>query len=199
MNKLILSTDNQNKIIEIKEALEGLPINIYGKSEYVNERVEVDEIYKTLEDNAKIKAEAIKSLVEDAYILADDTGLFINALNGEPGVHSARYGGDHDDSSNIKKVLDKLKDKNDRSAYFKTVFYLITPTGHGEVIEGKCEGSILTERHGHSGFGYDPIFKPNNLDTSFAQMSIYEKNEISHRGRALKNLRTYLKKILSRS
>ena len=199
MNKLILSTDNKNKILEIKEALQGLPLSIYAKSDYLTEKIDVDEKFDTLEENAKAKAEALKAYVKDAYILSDDTGLFIEALNGEPGVHSARYAKDHNDRANIDKVLDKLKGKDNRSAYFKTIFYLITPQGEERVIEGICPGQILKEIQGKETFGYDPIFQPQGKDFSFGQMTLEEKNQISHRGKALKALKEVFKELLIES
>ena len=196
MKKLILSTDNKNKVLEIKEALEGLPLEVYAKSDFIDKEIQVDEKYDSLEENARLKAESLKEHAPECFILADDTGLFVHALKGEPGVHSARYAGNHDDEANIKKVLKNLKDQEDRAAYFKTVFVLINPKGQEEIIEGVCEGTILKEIQGPKTFGYDPIFQPNGKNISFAEMTIHEKNEISHRGRALVGLREYFKKVL---
>ncbi|MBS4871300.1 MAG: RdgB/HAM1 family non-canonical purine NTP pyrophosphatase [Peptoniphilus sp. oral taxon 375] len=196
MKKLILSTDNKNKVLEIKEALEGLPLEVYAKSDFIDKEIQVDEKYDSLEENARLKAESLKEYAPECFILADDTGLFVHALKGEPGVHSARYAGNHDDEANLKKVLKNLKNQEDRSAYFKTVFVLINPKGQEEIIEGVCEGTILKEIQGPKTFGYDPIFQPNGKNISFAEMTIHEKNEISHRGRALVGLREYFKKVL---
>lgn len=199
MKKLILSTDNKNKVLEIKEALAGLPLEVYAKSDFVDREIQVDEKYDSLEENARVKAEALKKYAPDCLILADDTGLFIQALGGEPGVHSARYAGNHDDDANIKKVLEKLKGQENRSAYFKTVFVLLDPEGGEKIIEGICQGNILKDIQGPRTFGYDPIFQPKGRESSFAEMTIHEKNEISHRGKALEGLRKYLKNLLGES
>lgn len=196
MEKLILSTDNTHKVIEIKEALEGLPLLIQGKSSLLQEPLEVEENLDTLEGNAGLKARALAEKLPGHYILADDTGLFVSSLNGEPGVHSARYGGDHDDRKNNLKLLENLKDQEDRSAYFKTVLFLIDPSGKEVILEGICPGKILKDFQGQEAFGYDPLFLPDNFQKSFAQMTTEEKNAISHRGRALAKLRDYLEETL---
>jgi len=125
----------------------------------------------------------------DYAVLADDTGLFVKALDGEPGVHSARYASEHDDKKNREKLLNNLKDKEDRSAYFKTEIILIDEDKNIIPIEGVCPGKISLEERGDNGFGYDSIFIPDGFDKTFAEMSHEEKNQISHRSRALKNLR----------
>ena len=125
----------------------------------------------------------------DYAVLADDTGLFVKALNGEPGVRSARYASEHDDKKNREKLLNNLKDKEDRRAYFKTEIILIDEDKNIIPIEGVCPGKISLEERGDNGFGYDSIFIPDGFDKTFAEMSHEEKNQISHRSRALKNLR----------
>ena len=155
---------------------------------------EVIEDGDTLYDNALKKASAMAERVDYA-VMADDTGLFVNALNGEPGVHSARYASEHDDKKNREKLLNNLKDKDDRSAYFKTEIILIDEEKNIIPIEGVCPGKISLEEKGENGFGYDSIFIPDGYDKTFAEMSHEEKNEISHRSRALKNLRDKLSKL----
>ncbi|MEF3317978.1 RdgB/HAM1 family non-canonical purine NTP pyrophosphatase [Peptoniphilus grossensis] len=188
MREIVLSTDNINKLREIREILEDLDIKIYGKSDIEGLDFEVIEDGDTLYDNALKKASAMAERVDFA-VLADDTGLFVKALNGEPGVHSARYASEHDDKKNREKLLNNLKDKEDRSAYFKTEIILIDEDKNIIPIEGVCPGKISLEERGDNGFGYDSIFIPDGFDKTFAEMSHEEKNQISHRSRALKNLR----------
>ena len=191
MREIVLSTDNINKLREIREILEDLDIKIYGKSDIEGLDFEVIEDGDTLYDNALKKASAMAERVDYA-VLADDTGLFVTALNGEPGVHSARYASEHDDKKNREKLLNNLKDKEDRSAYFKTEIILIDEDKNIIPIEGVCPGKISLEERGDNGFGYDSIFIPDGFDKTFAEMSHEEKNQISHRSRALKNLRDKL-------
>ena len=194
MREIVLSTDNINKLREIREILEDLDIKIYGKSDIEGLDFEVIEDGDTLYDNALKKASAMAERVDYA-VLADDTGLFVKALNGEPGVHSARYASEHDDKKNREKLLNNLKDKEDRSAYFKTEIILIDEDKNIIPIEGVCPGKISLEERGDNGFGYDSIFIPDGFDKTFAEMSHEEKNQISHRSRALKNLRDKLSKL----
>ena len=194
MREIVLSTDNINKLREIREILEDLDIKIYGKSDIEGLDFEVIEDGDTLYDNALKKASAMAERVDYA-VLADDTGLFVKALNGEPGVHSARYASEHDDKKNREKLLNNLKDKEDRSAYFKTEIILIDEDKNIIPIEGVCPGKISLEESGDNGFGYDSIFIPDGFDKTFAEMSHEEKNQISHRSRALKNLRDKLSNL----
>ena len=194
MNKIVLSTDNKNKLREIKEILADFDIEIFGKSDVDGLDFEVVEDGETLYDNALKKADAMAKRV-DLAVLADDTGLFVNALGGEPGVHSARYASEHDDKKNREKLLRNLEGKEDRSAYFKTQIILIDSKEHIIPIEGVCEGKISEVERGDNGFGYDSIFIPDGFDKTFAEMSHEEKNEISHRARALKNLREKLENL----
>lgn len=193
--KLVIATDNKNKVKEIKEVLKDFDFEILSKKELGLGDLNIVENAETLEGNAKIKAEAISKKI-DSYILADDTGLFVKALNGEPGVRSARYAGDHDEKANRKKLLENLEDKDDRSAYFKTVLCLISPDKNINFIEGTCKGIIANEEKGKGGFGYDPIFIPEGQNKTFGQMSLLEKNIISHRGRALENLKKYFTELI---
>lgn len=194
MKKIVLSTDNKNKLREIREILEDLDIEIFGKSDIEGLDFEVVEDGDTLYDNALKKADAMAKRV-DLAVLADDTGLFVNALKGDPGVHSARYASEHDDKKNREKLLNNLKDKEDRSAYFKTQIILIDSEKNIIPIEGVCQGRISKIERGDNGFGYDSIFIPDGFDKTFAEMSHEEKNQISHRARALKNLREKLENL----
>lgn len=194
MRKIVLSTDNKNKLREIREILEDLDVEIYGKSDIDGMDFEVVEDGDTLYDNALKKARAMADRVDFA-VLADDTGLFVNALAGEPGVHSARYASEHDDKKNRQKLLKNLEDKKDRSAYFKTQIILIDEDKNIIPIEGVCPGKISLEERGDNGFGYDSIFIPGGFEKTFAEMTHEEKNEISHRAKALKNLRDKLSNL----
>lgn len=191
MRDIIIATHNQHKIDEIQEVVKG-KINIISiKSLGLNK--DIPETGDTLKDNAKQKAEYVyKKFQKDCF--ADDTGLEVEALDGRPGVYSARYAGEKcsfDD--NINLLLDEMEGKTNRKACFKTVICLIED-GKEMFFEGKCEGVITTERYGNKGFGYDPVFIPKGYGESFAEMSKEEKNKISHRGIATRELIEYLLK-----
>lgn len=189
MKKLVFATNNAHKLSEVKAILEP-KFTIISLSD-LNCNDEIAETAETLEGNALIKAQYI----HDKFGLdcfADDTGLEIDALNGEPGVHSARYAGDANCAhENMCKVLEKLGDNPNRSARFRTVIALIQGN-ETNYFEGKIDGDIAAQPLGNSGFGYDPIFIPENYFVSFAQLSAEEKNTISHRALALKELVNYL-------
>ena len=162
---------------------------------------DVEETGTTLEENAIIKARSFKESIGeiDAFVLADDTGLFVEKLNGEPGVHSARYAGvEHDDEANNKLLLRNMKDFSgeDRKAEFRTTMALIDSKGKEYLAEGKCKGMILESPRGENGFGYDPLFVPENYEESFAELSDDIKNKISHRYNASISLYEILKGIL---
>ncbi len=186
--KICFATHNLNKLKEIQSAVTNL--EIIGLND-ISCTEEIAETGNTLEENSKIKANYVYSNYQlDCF--ADDTGLEIKALNGAPGVYSARYAGeDCNSEDNIDLVLKNLSSVTDRSAQFRTVITLIE---NGETIqfEGKVEGEITNLRSGSKGFGYDPIFIPTGYNKTFAEMSLEEKNEISHRGLALKKLIAYL-------
>lgn len=189
---LIFATNNRHKATEISSMLSD-SWSIQTLEEVGFSR-EVPETGSTLEANALQKARFIKDhLGKDCF--ADDTGLEIEALNGEPGVYSARYAGPEKDSDlNIRKVLSEMKDKSNRKARFRTVIALIL-NGQEFLFEGTVNGIILKKPEGEGGFGYDPIFKPDEASVSFARMPLSEKNQISHRGRAFSKLVKYLKTI----
>ncbi len=196
MKKLVFATNNMHKLGEIRSILEP-HFSIVSLSE-LNCNDDIPETADTLEGNAFLKAKYI----HDKFGLdcfADDTGLEIDALGGEPGVYSARYAGEeHDAQKNMIKVLDKLGDNLDRSARFRTVIALII-NGETHYFEGKIDGRILHCPRGNAGFGYDPIFVPENYLVSFAQLSPDEKNKISHRALAVKNLVGYLQNLQSKT
>lgn len=190
MKKICFATNNVNKLKEIQEQLDGLYTVVSLKEIGCEE--ELPETQETLEGNSLQKAQ----YVWDNYqvsCFADDTGLEVTALSNEPGVYSARYAGPQRDSDdNMNLVLKNLEKHTDRSARFRTVITLLW-NGTIEQVDGSAQGTIIKERTGDKGFGYDPIFMPNHHDKTFAQLSSKEKNEISHRGRAVKKLIELLK------
>ena len=189
MKQIVFSTHNENKLNEIKKILSD-NFKILGLSD-LNFDDEIIESGKTLAQNADIKASYINKLY-NVDCFADDTGLEINSLNGEPGVYSARYAGDECSSEkNIEKVLNSLSNKNCRKAVFKTVICLVF-SNEKYFFEGKVYGSISSKRMGKQGFGYDPIFIPNGFNKTFSQMSMEEKNKISHRAIAVEKLSKFL-------
>jgi len=193
--KLVFATNNAHKLQEVRHIL-GERFEVVGLKD-IGCHEDIPETAETLEGNAQQKAHYVKEHYGlDCF--ADDTGLEVAALDGAPGVHSARYaelfskGDTHDSDANMNLLLKNLEEKNDRSARFRTVIALIYK-GQEYLFEGICPGKILHERHGSEGFGYDPIFQPTGFDLSFAQMSAEEKNAISHRGRATQKLAEFLK------
>ncbi len=187
--KLVFATNNLNKLAEVQKML---PKNIELLSlKDINCFDEVDETATTLEGNAKLKANHITQNF-GFNCFADDTGLEVDALNGEPGVYSARYAGEPANAeNNMQKLLQALTNKEQRSAQFRTAICL-NIDGKQFMFDGVCKGEILKNKQGEKGFGYDPIFKPEDYAVSFAEMSSSQKNEISHRGLAIKKLINFL-------
>ena len=189
---IVFATSNVNKVREVSALLDG---NIEIVSlEDIGCTEEIPETQPTIEGNALQKARYVRDNYKiDCF--AEDTGLEITALNGEPGVYSARYAGeDKDSEANMAKVLTKLEGKSDRTAQFKTVVAL-TLNEKEYTFEGVCKGHIATAKSGHQGFGYDPIFIPEGYDVSFAEMSAEDKNRISHRGKAIDKLKDFLNSL----
>lgn len=188
--KIVFATNNKHKLDEIRSIL-GHDFQVVSLEE-IGCFDEIPETGDTLEENARQKSTYI---VEHYHYdcFADDTGLEVDALNGEPGVHSARYaeGTDHDSEANMMKLLEKLEGKTNRNARFRTVISLII-NGVEHQFEGSVEGHIATEKRGSEGFGYDPIFIPTGYEQSFAELGEEVKNKISHRARAVKKLAEYL-------
>ncbi|OHW61848.1 Non-canonical purine NTP pyrophosphatase [Andreesenia angusta] len=195
MKRLILSTGNVNKLREIKEILAGMDFEVVSKDEMGYSDIEVEETESDLSGNAIKKAKAIWEQTGE-IVMADDTGLFVDALGGEPGVYSARYAGENsDDSQNRAKLLGKLEGKSDRRAKFITSIALVLCDGSVEVIEGECGGKIAEAERGSRGFGYDSVFIPEGYDATFAELSSDVKNSISHRARAIEKLKERLEEI----
>ena len=187
--QFIFATNNKHKLHEVREAV-GERFKIISLDEAgINE--DIPETGITLEENAKMKAQYIFDKYHE-NCFADDTGLEIDAIDGRPGVYSARYAGEGCNfEDNMIKVLEEMKGRENRKARFRCVVALII---NGEVMsfEGRVEGNILTRERGNKGFGYDPIFIPEGYDITFAEMSLEEKNKISHRGKAIHKLTEYL-------
>ena len=188
MQKLIFATHNSNKLIEIKSAVNSF--EVVGLEE-MGIHEDIAETGTTLKENALIKAQYIYQKTR-LSCFADDTGLEVEALVGRPGVYSARYAGEHATAEeNMLKLLSEMEGQKNRNAHFRTVISLIL-NGIEYYFEGQVEGEILHQKTGVDGFGYDPIFKPIGYDQSFAQMTLEQKNEISHRGVAVKKLIHFL-------
>ena len=196
MNKLeiVFATNNANKLQEVQAMLPE-HIKILSLKD-INCLEDIPETADTLEGNAILEANHVtKNYGYNCF--ADDTGLEVTALDNAPGVYSARYAGEGNNAeNNMQKLLDNLSDKEDRKAQFRTAIAL-NLEGEQLLFEGICTGSILTEKRGSAGFGYDPIFRPSNYNISFAEMDMNTKGKISHRGLAVKELVTYLNAILS--
>ncbi|UDM31695.1 XTP/dITP diphosphatase [Lentilactobacillus laojiaonis] len=184
--KIVIATNNEHKINEFKAAFEKIGIKVISQSEIVD-NFSVDETGSSFEENAKLKAQGLANLTKLPTI-ADDSGLVVPSLNGEPGIYSARYAGDHDDEANNQKLLRNLQTKSDRSAYFETALVLIVPNEQSIIAKGRVNGKILKSQRGDNGFGYDPLFYIPEFEKTMAEMTTNEKNQISHRGRAIENL-----------
>lgn len=190
---IIVATNNQGKVKEIKNIL--YPHNVMGQSE-IGVDIDVEETGETFAQNAFLKARALKGHT-DCAIIADDSGLMVDYLNGEPGVYSARYAGDN---TTPEQGMDKLLKNLDgvpfegRSAHFVTVIALIMPDGTEYSFEGRCDGYITNIKKGENGFGFDPIFYYPPLGKTFAELTDDEKNSVSHRSHAIAKLAQFLDK-----
>ena len=202
--RLILATNNSHKLSEIKDIL-GEGFDILSLKD-VDINTDIEENGDTLLENSRIKATFVASTLEKNnypypfIVIADDTGLLVDELNGEPGIYSARYAGGegHDSEANMKLLLHKLDGKENRKAHFSTFITYIEKkdayTTYMKYLEGRIDGTILKEKHGTEGFGYDPIFQPDGYDKSFAELGLEIKNNISHRARAIQQLADFIKK-----
>lgn len=186
--KLVFATNNKHKLEEVQAMLTNFEIISLSD---INCFEDIPETADSLEGNAILKA----NFISEKYGLdcfADDTGLEVEALNNEPGVYSARYAGeDNNAEANMNKLLKNLENTQNRKAQFKTAIAL-NIQGKQFIFEGVCKGTVLTEKRGDSGFGYDPIFMPEGFNSSFAEMNLNEKGSISHRGKAVEKLVTFL-------
>lgn len=195
VNLIVLATTNKNKIKEFQEMVKDLPVEIKSVGDF-------GPIPECIEDGATFDDNAYKKALHTAKILglpaiADDSGLEVEALDGAPGVYSARYAGESaTDADNCEKLLKEMKGKDNRKAAFKCVLSIAVPSGPALTYEGSCEGTILEEKQGDSGFGYDPLFFYEPLQKSFAECGMEEKNKVSHRGKALAELKSEFDKVI---
>ncbi len=185
--ELVIASNNPGKIREIREVVRGIELRSLSDIGFTEE---IPEPFHTFEENALAKASAIYNAT-GKNVFADDSGLCVIALNGAPGVDSAHYSGSRNDEANLQQVLAELKDKEDRSAFYKAVICLMW---EGEVyyFEGICEGRIIEQKRGERGFGYDPIFMPTGYDETFGELPSDIKNNISHRGKAVRKMVEWL-------
>lgn len=191
--KLVLGTNNQDKVLEIKEILKETNLDIKTLTD-LNIKIEVEEDKDTLEGNALKKAQAMWEKAK-MPCTADDTGLFVDALDGKPGVYAARYAGENATyADNRRKLIKELEGipLMSRTAYFRTVVCYYYEKDKYEFFDGACEGKILLHERGDKGFGYDAVFLPNNYEKTFAELSTEEKNQISHRAKAFDKFKEYL-------
>jgi XTP/dITP diphosphohydrolase len=199
MPKLLLATNNKGKAREYKSLLSGIPFELVTPAE-VGISTEVEETGKTFEENAKLKATALAA-ESQLLTLADDSGLEVDALGGEPGTLSARYAGENaSDSDRVNYLLSKMQGvpQEKRQARFKCVIAIATPDGKVELCSGECDGFIALRPKGNKGFGYDPIFYLPELGKTMAELPPEEKNRISHRARAAAKAREVLRKLARR-
>ena len=202
--KIILATNNEHKLSEIRSIFDK-DIDVLSMKD-VGIDTDIEENGETIFENSRIKAVYVttelkkKNFPFPYTVISDDTGLMVEALNGEPGVYSARYAGGegHDSEANMQLLLKKLNGCENRKAHFSTIITLIEEKAsflsHMMFFEGRVDGTILKEKHGTEGFGYDPIFQPDGYDCSFAEMGIDLKNKISHRAIAIGKVAEYLAK-----
>lgn len=192
---LVLASTNKGKTRELKERLQGYPVDIKNLSDF-GPIPEVIEDGETFDDNAYKKA-SFTARVLGYPALADDSGLCVEALDGAPGVYSARYAGENaTDRDNVDKLLEVMENQENRKAAFECVISIAVPTGAALTYEGRCEGILTREPAGNNGFGYDPLFFFPELNKTFAQLSMDEKAQVSHRGKALKEITQEMDKIL---
>lgn len=197
--KLILATKNNGKVKEIREFFRESSVGMKIELLSLNDFPEIEDIPETgdtFEENAWIKAKAVYDKLQ-ICTLADDSGLEVDYLNGRPGVYSARYAGeDANDENNRKKLLHELKHIADHNRTARFICVMILYDGITKhIFKGICEGSIIESERGSDGFGYDPLFKPEGYDKTFAELDMDTKNRISHRGKALAQLKEYLSKL----
>ena len=195
--RFVVASTNSGKIKEIKKVLQDTSLEVISMSE-AGFNDEIEETGTTFEENALIKAQAVAAKV-NAIVMADDSGLEVDALNGAPGVYSARYAGeganDQDRNRKLLRELSYITDEK-RQARFVSAIAVVMPDGKSFVVRGTCEGLIAKEPSGENGFGYDPLFYMPEFSATMAQISIEEKNKISHRGKALVKMVEKLKEIM---
>lgn len=190
MKQVVIATKNRGKVKDFETLFQPLGYEVVTMFD-VAPNMEIEETGTTFEENAVLKAEALSKAL-NKIVIADDSGLAIDALDGEPGVYSARYAGDHDDEANIQKVLANLEGVQERTARFVCVIAVATPSQATYTVRGECVGEITTAKKGDNGFGYDPIFYVPTLEKTMAQLTAEQKASVSHRGNALRKLQDKL-------
>ena len=194
--ELVISTNNINKVKEVTELLAPYKIDVKGLEAFSYIELPPED-GETFANNATIKARAASKILKNSWVLSDDSGLMVEALNGAPGIKSARFAGlDGDHKANNEKLLRELGDNDNRKAAFICVMVLISPEHKEWVVEGRCEGRIASKPRGVAGFGYDPLFIPDGEELTFAEMKSGKKNVLSHRGRALRELKSIFESII---
>lgn len=193
-DKIVLATHNKGKVSELCDMLK--PLNIQVVSAADLNLPDVEETGETFEENARLKADQLSKIC-GLPCLADDSGLCVNALNGRPGVYSARYAPNRDFDKGMDMLLKEMKDSgsDDRSAYFACVMAFAVPHEETKIFEGRVNGKITESKEGKGGFGYDPIFIPDGFNKTFGDFDKDEKNKISHRGNACKKFLSYLESL----
>jgi len=195
--KIVIATNNTHKVHEIKKILTGINVELFTLSD-LGIIIEIEEDKDTLEGNAFKKAKEVSQAC-GIPALADDTGLFVDALDGAPGVYSSRYSGEnatYDDNCNkLLNELEGIRNEN-KSAYFKTVVCYYESEDKNMFFNGICKGKIIKEKRGNNGFGYDPLFVPEGFNKTYAEMNDEEKNNISHRGKAFEAARNFLQEMI---
>ena len=196
MKQVVIATKNKGKAKDFEALFAPLGYEVVTMFDVAPD-LEIEETGTTFEENAVLKAETLAKQL-NTIVIADDSGLAVDALNGEPGVYSARYAGDHDDEANIVKVLEKLQGvpTEKRTARFCCALAIAGPEIETTTLFGTCEGVILEEKRGTNGFGYDPIFFVQALNRAMAELSPEEKGSISHRGNAIRQLKEKLSTLL---
>ena len=196
MKQVVIATKNKGKAKDFEALFSPLGYEVVTMFD-VAPNMEIEETGETFEQNAILKAETLSREL-GKLVIADDSGLAVDALGGEPGVYSARYAGDHDDEANILKVLEKLQDvpENKRTARFCCALAIAGPNMATQTVFGTCEGIILNEKRGTNGFGYDPIFFVPELNRAMAELTPEEKGAISHRGNAIRKLDEVLPQVI---
>lgn len=186
---IVLASHNEHKVQEFREIVKDKKVLSLRDIGFFQE---IEENGKTFEENARIKAKAVKKFLNEkgviCSVMADDSGLCVEALDGRPGIFSARYAGTGNDKDNIKKLLKEMKGKENRRAYFQCSIVFIEPDDEEIFVTGRTYGNILDKEDGESGFGYDPIFLSDELGKSFGKAGSEEKNRVSHRGKAIEKL-----------
>ncbi len=198
MRRIVIATANEGKLNELRELLADLPVSLSSLADHFPPLPEIPETGATFLDNALLKTRWVRERIKNLWVLADDSGLEVDALNGRPGILSARFAGDGaTPEANNRLLLELLKSVNDatRTARFKCTVVLLTADATWFSANGVCEGTIALSPRGEAGFGYDPLFIPQGFSRTFGEMASEEKHPLSHRGKALKEMREKIREL----